>query len=99
MLGKLEVQSADGSVKFNVGTGFKDAQRQEFLLHVDEWIATGKIATIKGNGLTKNKLKPDFYAIYLGRFVEVRDDKTVADTYDEIVDIINAFTTTVEYIS
>lgn len=95
-LGTLEVESSDGIVKFNVGTGFKDSEREAFLNHVDEWIEKGQVITVKGNGLVTNKLKPDYYAIYLARLVEIRTDKDEADSYDKIVEIIDSYTETLE---
>lgn len=98
MLGKLQVESSDGLIKFNVGTGFKEKEREDFLKMVDDWVSSGKIVKLKGNGLTTNKLNPDFYALYLGRFIEVRDDKTEADSYDRVVEIIDSYTQTLQYI-
>lgn len=98
VLGKIQVESSDGKIKFNVGTGFSDKQRIEMLDVIDEWISNGMIVKIKGNGLTTNKLNPDFYAIYLGRFVESRIDKTNADSYDDVVEIIDSYTQTLQYI-
>lgn len=99
LLGKLQVSSEDGSVNFNVGTGFSDKQRKDFLEKVDEWVKRGKVVTVKGNGLVTNKLKPEYYSIYLGRFVEPREDKVMANTYDEIVEIIQSYTKTLQYIN
>jgi len=98
MLGKLQVESSDGKIKFNVGTGFKEKEREDFLKLVDDWVSSGKIVKLKANGLTTNKLNPDFYALYLARFVEVRDDKSEADSYEKVVEIIDSYTETLQYI-
>lgn len=82
-IGAIFVESEDGIVKCKVGSGLTDAQRKKFFLTQDEMI--GKIVTIKGNDLVTNELKQDQYSIFLPRFVEVRDDKTVADTFDKIM--------------
>lgn len=82
-IGAIFVESEDGVVKCKVGSGLTDAQRKKFFLTQDEMI--GRIVTIKGNDLVTNELKQDQYSIFLPRFVEVRDDKNVADTFDKII--------------
>lgn len=82
-IGAIFVESEDGIVKCKVGSGLTDIQRKKFFLTQDEMI--GKIVTVKGNDLVTNELKQDQYSIFLPRFVEVRDDKTIADTFDKIL--------------
>lgn len=82
-IGAIFVESEDGVVKCKVGSGLTDSQRKKFFLTQDEMI--GKIVTVKGNDLVTNELKQDQYSIFLPRFIEVRDDKTVADTFDKIM--------------
>ena len=82
-VGAIFVESEDGVVKCKVGSGLTDAQRKKFFLTQDEMI--GKIVTVRGNDLVTNELKQDQYSIFLPRFVEIRDDKTVADTFDKIM--------------
>ena len=82
-IGAIFVESEDGIVKCKVGSGLTDAQRKKFFLTQDEMI--GKIVTVRGNDLVTNELKKDQYSIFLPRFVEVRDDKTVADTFEKIL--------------
>jgi hypothetical protein len=82
-IGAIFVESEDGVVKCKVGSGLTDAQRKKFFLTQDDMI--GKIVTVRGNDLVTNELKQDQYSIFLPRFVEVRDDKSVADTFDKIM--------------
>lgn len=82
-IGAIFVESEDGVVKCKVGSGLTDTQRKKFFLTQDEMI--GKIVTVRGNDLVTNELKQDQYSIFLPRFVEVRDDKNVADTFDKII--------------
>lgn len=82
-IGAIFVESEDGAVKCKVGSGLTDAQRKKFFLTQDEMI--GKIVTVRGNDLVTNELKQGQYSIFLPRFVEVRDDKTVADTFAKIM--------------
>lgn len=82
-IGAIFVESEDGVVKCKVGSGLTDAQRKKLFLTQDEMI--GKIVTVRGNDLVTNELKQGQYSIFLPRFVEVRGDKTVADTFDKIM--------------
>jgi ATP-dependent DNA ligase len=72
-IGSLMVESADGEVTSAVGTGLDDDERsydpKEFL---------GKIVTVKYNALITDK-KTGQKSLFLPVFVEIRDDKTVAD--------------------
>jgi ATP-dependent DNA ligase len=73
-IGSLMVESADGEVTSAVGTGLDDDERsydpKEFL---------GKIVAVKYNALITDK-KTGQKSLFLPVFVEIRDDKTVADT-------------------
>jgi ATP-dependent DNA ligase len=73
-IGSLMVESADGEVTSAVGTGLDDDERsydsKEFL---------GKIVAVKYNALITDK-KTGKKSLFLPVFVEIRDDKTVADT-------------------
>ena len=72
-IGSLLVESADGKVKTAVGTGLNDEERswdpKEFI---------GKIVAVKYNALIDDK-KTGLKSLFLPVFVEIRDDKTVAD--------------------
>jgi ATP-dependent DNA ligase len=73
-IGSLLIESADGKVKSAVGTGLDDDERSyapsEFL---------GKIVAVKYNALITDK-KTGQKSLFLPVFVEIRDDKKVADT-------------------
>ena len=72
-IGSLLVETADGKVKSAVGTGLNDHERsydpKEFL---------GKIVAVKYNAMIEDK-KTGQRSLFLPVFVEIRDDKTVAD--------------------
>ena len=74
-IGSLLVESADGKVKSAVGTGLDDEERScdpaEFL---------GKIVAVKYNALIDDK-KTGQKSLFLPVFVEIRDDKNVADAF------------------
>lgn len=84
MLGSLIVESSDGKVKFNVGSGFTDELRENPNQFLD------KVIEVRYNDIVQNKDEPDFYALYLPRFIKIREDKTEADSYDKIVESLNA---------
>jgi len=73
MLGAIICESADGVVKVNVGSGFNDEHRKQLWKEnlVD------KIVAVKYNSRIKNKAGEE--SLFLPIFVEIRDDKDVAD--------------------
>jgi hypothetical protein len=78
LLGAIVCESADGIVKVNVGSGFNDAHRK----NLKEKDLLGKIVAVKYNARIKNKQGEE--SLFLPIFIEVRDDKDVADTSKEI---------------
>lgn len=78
-LGALNLQSADGVIKVSVGSGFTDFDRD----NLTEAETIGKIVTIKYNGRIVDK-KTQVESLFLPVFLEVRDDKSEADTSQSI---------------
>jgi len=78
LLGAIVCESADGVVKVNVGSGFNDAHRKT----LKEKDLIGKIVAVKYNARIKNKQGEE--SLFLPIFVEVRDDKDVADSSKDI---------------
>jgi ATP-dependent DNA ligase len=78
MLGAIVCESVDGIVKVNVGSGFNDAQRKQY------WKETlvDKIVAVKYNARIKNKTGEE--SLFLPVFIELRDDKDVADSSKDI---------------
>jgi len=78
MLGAIVCESADGIVKVNVGSGFTDVHRKQYWKEnlVD------KIVAVKYNARIKNKAGEE--SLFLPVFVEIRDDKDVADSTKDI---------------
>jgi len=93
-LGAFECESEDGVVKVSVGGGFSDAQRAA--LFVDDSI--GKIITVAANDLVDDRNRPGVWSLFLPRFIEVRGDKNVADTYERICEQRDSFTDTLKAI-
>lgn len=77
MLGAIICESADGIVKVNVGSGFNDEHRKTLGKEI-----IGKIVAVKYNMRIKNKAGEE--SLFLPIFVEVRDDKDVADSSGDI---------------
>jgi ATP-dependent DNA ligase len=78
MLGAIICESADGVVKVNVGSGFTEEHRKKYWKEnlVD------KIVAIKYNMRIKNKQGEE--SLFLPVFIELRDDKDVADKSKDI---------------
>tara|TARA_B100000929_G_C15501859_1_gene417664 strand:- start:580 stop:1965 length:1386 start_codon:yes stop_codon:yes gene_type:complete len=74
-LGKLTCVSEDGMLEVNVGSGFSD----QFRHTTKPEDIIGKVITVKFNEVIDSEDKPGKYSLFLGRFIEVRDDKDVAD--------------------
>lgn len=77
-LGALVLESEDGVVKVNVGTGFTDAARDAIKRDV-----IGKICAVKYNARIIDQ-KSGVHSLFLPVFIEIRDDKNVADASKDI---------------
>lgn len=77
LLGAVICESSDGVVKVNVGSGFNDEQRKTYGRDL-----IGKIVAVKYNMRIKNKVGEE--SLFLPVFVEVRSDKDVADSSEDI---------------
>ena len=77
MLGAIVCESFDGKIKVNVGSGFNDAHRKNLGKEILD-----KIVAIKYNSRIKNKLGEE--SLFLPIFVEIRDDKDIADSSKDI---------------
>ena len=74
-LGKLKCVSSCGKLEVNVGSGFSE----NFRLSVKPKDIIGKIITVKFNEVIDSDEKPDKYSLFLGRYIETREDKDQAD--------------------
>ena len=77
MLGAILCESADGVVKTSVGSGFKDDHRQTLGQEI-----IGKVVAVKYNARIRNKQGEE--SLFLPIFLEIREDKTVADSSQDI---------------
>ena len=76
--GSLQMASEDGLLTVNV-SGFTDSQRKEIMNDWDNWL--GSVATIRANGILLSTKADKPHSVFLPRFVELRSDKTKADTF------------------
>lgn len=77
-LGALVVETGCGRLRSNVGTGFSDALREQIGKEV-----IGKIIAVKYNMRIQDK-NSDLESLFLPVFIEVREDKTVADNLEDM---------------
>ena len=82
-IGAIFVESEDKKIQFKVGSGLTDAQRKLYYKQQEQLI--GKIVTIRGNDIVSSETK-ETYSIFLPRLIELREDKTVADTYEKVLE-------------
>jgi ATP-dependent DNA ligase len=78
-LGALVCESSDGLIQVNVGSGYSDEQREEFT----KTTAIGKIVTVKYNARIKDR-GDGVERLFLPTFIEMREDKDVADSSKKI---------------
>lgn len=77
-LGALVLQSSDAKVNVSVGTGFTDDMRDS----IKKKDVLDKIVTIKYNSRISNKQGED--SLFLPVFLEIREDKSKADSSSKI---------------
>ncbi|URC22162.1 DNA ligase [Serratia phage vB_SmaM-ChuuTotoro] len=83
-IGALICQTRDGLLEVGVGSGLTDALRK---MTADYFV--GQIITIKANDITKSETK-ELQSLFLPRlnykFVEIRRDKSVANSLEEVIE-------------
>ena len=77
-LGALVCESSDSVIRVNVGSGYSDEQRDEYT-HSK---VIGKIVTVKYNARIKDKSGVE--SLFLPVFIELREDKDVADSSKKV---------------
>ena len=78
-LGALVLESSDKLVKVNVGSGFTDEQRDKYT----KKNTVGKVVAVKYNAKIQDKKTGEF-SLFLPVFIELREDKDVADSLSSI---------------
>lgn len=79
--GALTYESEDGIVRGSV-SGIDDDTKAKINANREAYI--GAICTIQANALTQNRNNKVNWALSHPRFMEIRTDKTVADTYEQV---------------
>lgn len=77
-LGALRLQTADGKLKVDCGTGLSDEQRKR----LKKKDVVGKIIAIRYN--EKIQTEKGDWSLFLPVFLEIRADKDEANTFDEL---------------
>lgn len=77
-VGAFSCETADGVVKVSVGSGLSDEQRSRYITED----VIGRIIAVKYNARITNKQGQD--SLFLPIFVEMREDKTVADSSKDV---------------
>lgn len=85
--GSISVKSACGELVCNV-SGITDKERKR--IHEMRDTMIGKIITVKANGIMRNGDPSGKHSLFLCRFLEVREDKTVADDFTRIEEIFQS---------
>jgi ATP-dependent DNA ligase len=78
-LGALVLESSDGKIKVNVGSGFTDEQRDKYT----KQNTLGKVVAVKYNARIRDK-NTNEESLFLPVFLELREDKYVADSSKDI---------------
>lgn len=79
-LGKLACESDDGLIEVNVGSGFS----REFRIDTKPEDIIGKIISVKFNEVIESVGKPGKFSLFLGRYIETREDKYEADDLETV---------------
>lgn len=78
LLGALVCESADGVIKVKVGSGFNDEHRKT----IKKQDVIGKVVAVKYNARIRSKHEAE--SLFLPIFLEIREDKTEADSSGSI---------------
>lgn len=88
MMGGINVTTEGWELESNCGTGFSDKQRKEFFANPS--LIVGQVVMLSFNDLIQSRDTRKKPSLSLPAFEEVRHDKTVANTLDEVVAIVEA---------
>lgn len=81
LIGAITVETSDKKLRVNVGSGLSDENLKHFTNYQSELL--GRIITVQYNELIKDK--DGNLSLFLPRFIELRNDKTEADTLEKLV--------------
>lgn len=81
-IGALICESECGKLKVNVGSGFNDKDLDNMNERIREDNLIGKIVVVRYNERITDKYGNE--SLFLPRFIEIREDKDIANTIEEI---------------
>lgn len=90
MIGSLELECGDSIINGSVGTKMSDEMRAHLQRLHDTGRLIGGICTVMVHEITTKKGKkgqPPTYSLYLPRFIELRNDKLEADSFEKVLRI------------
>lgn len=87
-LGGVEMESEDGGIENNCGSGFDDKQRKLFWDHPE--LILNEVVMVEANDITQSRDGRKKPSLSLPIFCEVRYDKKVADTTERIYQQLEA---------
>jgi len=79
--GSVITETSCGQLRVSV-SGFKDAKRKE--ISDNRAALLGTIMAVKATGVMRPSKEGDLHSLFLPRYVELRKDKTVADTLAQV---------------
>lgn len=79
MAGAVTVETSDGLVRVNVGSGFSDEERHALWDAKEDLLEKGLFLEVKSNGLIR--AEDGTWSLFLPRCSEIRLDKTEADDF------------------
>lgn len=83
MLGGVNLESSDGIIKVNIGSGFSDDERKLYWENPN--LLLGRIAVTEYNDITENKVTKQ-KSLFLPIWKGLHNDKTIADSYKDILE-------------
>jgi ATP-dependent DNA ligase len=81
-IGSLICESECGKLKVNVGSGFTDSDLSQMNERIKNNELIGKIAVVRYNERITDKYGNE--SLFLPRFIEIREDKNIANLINEI---------------
>ena len=79
MAGAVTVETSDGLIRVNVGSGFSDEERHALWDAKEDLLEKGLFLEVKSNGLIR--AEDDTWSLFLPRCSEIRLDKREADDF------------------
>lgn len=87
MLGGISYSTPCGKIAANVGIGFSNKQRKDFWAIRED--LPGKIMTLEANDVISSKTS-DTLSLSLAVFIEIRNDRTEADSFERVMEQLKA---------